>query len=149
MMWSWCHGAPGVGLARLITLQHDATSDLARASRTELETALSSTVSAGFGSNDSLCHGDLGNLELFLRARELGTRGPWESRLAFESSRLVERIARGDWRCGIPGGVETPGLMMGLAGIGYGLLRIGATQQVPSLLSLEAPRGNPLARIEP
>jgi hypothetical protein len=39
--------------------------------------------------------------------------------------------------------------MMGLAGIGYGLLRIGATQQVPSLLSLEAPRGNPLARIEP
>jgi len=29
--------------------------------------------------------------------------------------------------------------MMGLAGIGYGLLRLGATDRVPSLLSLEPP----------
>ena len=41
---------------------------------------------------------------------------------------------------GIPGGVETPGLMMGLAGIGYGLLRLGATDRVPALLSREPPR---------
>jgi hypothetical protein len=39
--------------------------------------------------------------------------------------------------------------MMGLAGIGYGLLRLGATERVPSLLSLEPPRGEPLERSDP
>jgi lantibiotic modifying enzyme len=31
-------------------------------------------------------------------------------------------------------------LMMGLAGIGYGLLRLGAGERVPSVLSLDTPR---------
>jgi lantibiotic modifying enzyme len=145
VMWAWCHGAPGVGLARLAALAHVNDPELAR----DLDTALGSTAVFGFGGNDSLCHGDLGNLELFLRARELGRTGIWERTLALESSRLVERISRGEWRCGIPGAIETPGLMMGLAGIGYGLLRLGATRDVPSLLSLEAPRRAPLERSAP
>ena len=136
LMWSWCHGAPGIGLARLVALAHVADRDV----RSDLDVAIESTVANGFLSNDSLCHGDLGNLELLLRAREREFGGPWEKTLASEASRLVERLARGEWRCGIPGGVETPGLMMGLAGIGYGLLRLGATDRVPSLLSLEPPR---------
>jgi len=136
LMWSWCHGAPGIGLARLVALAHVDDGDV----RHDLDVAIESTVANGFLSNDSLCHGDLGNLELLLRARERGFGGPWEETLASEASRLVERLVRGDWRCGIPGGVETPGLMMGLAGIGYGLLRLGATDRVPSLLSLEPPR---------
>jgi len=136
LMWSWCHGAPGIGLARLVTLQHTRDAN----ARGDLDIAIASTVANGFFSNDSLCHGDLGNLELLLRAREDGFGGAWEATLAAEASRLVERLARGEWRCGIPGGVETPGLMMGLAGIGYGILRLGATERIPSLLSLEAPR---------
>jgi type 2 lantibiotic biosynthesis protein LanM len=136
LMWAWCHGAPGIGLARLAALgvasQPDVIADLA--------TALESTAHSGFGSNDSLCHGDLGNLELLMRARELGHRGGWETALPSQSSRLVERIARGEWRCGIPGGVETPGFMTGLAGVGYGLLRLAAPERVPSVLSLEPPR---------
>jgi type 2 lantibiotic biosynthesis protein LanM len=135
-MWSWCHGAPGIGLARLIALQHVASPDL----EGDLQTAIASTINAGFGNNDSLCHGDLGNLELLVRARELGHHGDWESVLATEAARLVERLTAGRWRCGVPGGVEIPGLMMGLAGIGYGLLRLGATVRVPSVLSLEPPR---------
>jgi type 2 lantibiotic biosynthesis protein LanM len=137
--WAWCHGAPGIGLARLIVLGNHSNADV----RSDLDIALRSTVANGFGSNDSLCHGDLGNLELLLRARELGYAGPWERTLASEAGRIVERLGRGVWRCGIPGGVETPGLMMGLAGIGFGLLRLGATGRVPSLLSLEAPRVHP------
>jgi lantibiotic modifying enzyme len=144
VMWSWCHGAPGIGLARLIALHHEDDAESASRMRSELETAITSTVGAGFGSNDSICHGDLGNLELLIRARESGVRGLWERRLVHEAARLVERIGRGDWHCGIPGYLETPGMMMGLAGIGYGLLRIGVTERVPSLLSLEAPRAQPL-----
>ncbi|HUQ80285.1 MAG TPA: type 2 lanthipeptide synthetase LanM family protein [Gemmatimonadaceae bacterium] len=135
-MWSWCHGAPGIGLSRLIALGQSDDAD----ARHDLHVALASTIANGFGANDSLCHGDLGNLDLLLRAKELGFTGSWEDALATEGTRLVERLGTGAWRCGIPGGVETPGLMMGLAGIGYGLLRLGATERVPSLLSLEAPR---------
>jgi type 2 lantibiotic biosynthesis protein LanM len=138
-MWAWCHGAPGIGLARLAALQYVDVPELAA----ELDVTLRSTLKAGFGGNDCLCHGDLGNIELLLRARELGFSGPWESHLAVIASRIVDRLTAGQWRCGIPGGVETPGLMMGLAGIGYGLLRLGATERVPSLLSLEPPRSVP------
>jgi hypothetical protein len=35
--------------------------------------------------------------------------------------------------------VETPGLMTGLAGIGYGLLRLAVPTRVPSVLVLEGP----------
>jgi lantibiotic modifying enzyme len=36
--------------------------------------------------------------------------------------------------CGVPGNVATPGLLTGQAGIGYGLLRLAAPHQVPSIL---------------
>ena len=135
-MWAWCHGAPGLGLVRLEAL--GSTDDLEVAG--DLGSALTSTARVGFGSNDSLCHGDLGNLELLVRAQELGYAGEWHESLAAHSARLVERLGRGRWRCGIPGGVETPGLMTGLAGIGYELLRLAAPERVPSLLALEPPR---------
>jgi lantibiotic modifying enzyme len=35
--------------------------------------------------------------------------------------------------------VETPGLMTGVAGIGYGLLRLAAPLRVPSVLALAPP----------
>jgi lantibiotic modifying enzyme len=41
-------------------------------------------------------------------------------------------------RCGTPNEVPTPGLLCGLAGIGYGLLRLGFADQVPSVLLLDA-----------
>ncbi|HEX5077355.1 MAG TPA: type 2 lanthipeptide synthetase LanM family protein [Gemmatimonadaceae bacterium] len=135
-MWAWCHGAPGIGLVRLDALGSSDDPELA----SDLAAALASTTRSGFGSNDSLCHGDLGNLELFVRAYELGYRGEWEVALAAHASRLVARLREGFWRCGVPGAVETPGLMTGLAGIGYGLLRIAAPERVPSLLALEPPR---------
>jgi type 2 lantibiotic biosynthesis protein LanM len=135
-MWSWCHGAPGMGLVRLEALGSTDDPEVAG----DLASALASTALFGFGSNDSLCHGDLGNLELLLRARELSYAGGWEDALEAHSARLVARLGEGHWQCGIPGGVETPGLMTGLAGIGYGLLRLAEPERVPSLLALEPPR---------
>src|SRR5437870_1613255 len=61
---AWCHGAPGIGLARLLCrrLLDDPLLDA------EIETALRTTMASGFGYNHSLCHGDLGNLELLVEA---------------------------------------------------------------------------------
>jgi lantibiotic modifying enzyme len=52
---------------------------------------------------------------------------------------LLESIEQQGWVTGIPQGVETPGLMVGIAGIGYALLRLAAPEQVPSVLLLEPP----------
>lgn len=64
-------------------------------------------------------------------------------RYARECARLaaviLESIEREGWLCGLPSGVESPGLMTGLAGIGYGLLRLAAPERVPSVLTLDPP----------
>ncbi|MEW1847765.1 hypothetical protein AB0392_58245 [Nonomuraea angiospora] len=36
-------------------------------------------------------------------------------------------------------GVQVPGLMTGLAGIGYGMLRAAAPNRVPAVIALEPP----------
>jgi type 2 lantibiotic biosynthesis protein LanM len=131
---AWCHGAPGIGLARLLCrrLLQDSRFD------SEIETALRTTIQSGFGFNQSLCHGELGNLELILEAARV-----WPSTWGEEATRLIARVSDGikrdGWLCGNPLAVESPGLMTGLAGIGYGLLRCAEPVRVPSLLSLAPP----------
>ncbi|MBV9021410.1 MAG: hypothetical protein JOZ71_11905, partial [Ktedonobacteraceae bacterium] len=52
---------------------------------------------------------------------------------------VLDSIDEHGWVPGVPLGIETPGLMVGLAGIGYELLRLAAPQQVPSVLLLAPP----------
>lgn len=132
----WCHGAPGIGLARLASLPyiHDELID------EEIEAALQTTLAHGFGHNHSLCHGDFGNLEMLLLASQVlypAYREPTEQIIAM----LVESITLSGWVCGAPLGIETPGLMRGLAGIGYQLLRLAAPEKVPSVLLFAPPAG--------
>jgi type 2 lantibiotic biosynthesis protein LanM len=132
---AWCHGAAGIGLSRLLCqrLVNDSLFDA------EIETALRTTMRSGFGNNHCLCHGDLGNLELVLEAARARPDLLW--------GRDAERLAAGIWHsirgegwlCGNPLAVESPGLMTGLAGIGYGLLRCAEPERVPSVLSLAPP----------
>jgi lantibiotic modifying enzyme len=136
--WMWCHGAPGIGLARaaMLDLAISPEDDLWRA---DLAVAANSTAEFGFGLNHSLCHGDLGNIEVLREAaRLLGDSAlaeAYESRLA----QIAESIDRIGWSCGVPLGVENPGLFTGIAGIGYAWLRAAAPDHVPSVLLLSPP----------
>lgn len=132
---AWCHGAPGIGLARVSVLQQVDDAVV----RAELNTALQTTLLDGFGLNDSLCHGDLGNLELFIQAEQMLGDARWRSQIDRISATILQRIAQEGWQCGVGLSVETPGLMTGLAGIGYGLLRLANPTCVPAVLVLEAP----------
>jgi type 2 lantibiotic biosynthesis protein LanM len=134
-MTAWCHGAPGIGLARLRALPYLDDSDI----RMEIDTALQTTLAQGFGSNHSLCHGDLGNLELLLQAAQTFDDPQWRAQMNHIAAMILESIQRDGWLCGVPLGVESPGLMTGLAGIGYGLLRLAEPRRVPSVLVLEPP----------
>jgi type 2 lantibiotic biosynthesis protein LanM len=132
---AWCHGASGIGLARLRSLEHldDALV------RSEIATALQTTLDKGFGGNHSLCHGDLGNLELLLQADQVLDHSRWHAEVNRMAAIILESISQSGWLCGTPMGVESPGLMAGLAGIGYELLRLAEPTHVPSVLMLEPP----------
>lgn len=134
-MTVWCHGAVGIGLARLHTLPmlDDA------AVRQEIDTSLKTTCAGGFGGNHSLCHGDLGNLELLLQAGRLLGDPRWQREAEHRMAEILGSIERNGWLCGNRLEVESPGLMTGLAGIGYGLLRYSDPHRVPSVLLLEPP----------
>ena len=130
--YGWCHGAPGIGLGRIGSLSDLDDPEMPG----EIRAALRSTLEEGFGFSDCLCHGNLGNLELVREAsRALG-----DPELTAEAGRLagriLARIESAGPRCGTSGSVEVPGLMTGLAGIGYGLLRAAAPDRVPCLLLL-------------
>ncbi len=137
-MNAWCHGAAGIGLARLRCLPHLDDPEI----RAEIDTALQTTLNQGFGGNHSLCHGDLGNLELLLQASQILNDSHWKTQVDRLAAIILESIHRYGWLCGVPLGVETPGLMTGLAGIGYGLLRLAEPERVPSVLVLEPPKLN-------
>ena len=137
---AWCYGAPGIGLARLDTLAqlNDA------ATQTEIEVALRTTLANGFGQNHSLCHGDLGNIELLAVAGERSNDAQLRAQVQRQTALILASIKQHGWLCGLPFGVESPGLMTGLAGIGYGLLRLAAPARVPSVLTLALPGGQTL-----
>jgi type 2 lantibiotic biosynthesis protein LanM len=130
---AWCHGPPGIALARLA---HPPDA----AARAEAETALATTVAHGFGRSHALCHGDLGNLEPLLVASRTVDGRRWRAELDRLAGAVLDGIEREGWLCATPLGVETPGLMTGLAGIGYGLLRLAEPGLVPPVLTLGAGR---------
>jgi type 2 lantibiotic biosynthesis protein LanM len=135
-MTAWCHGAPGVGLARLKCLPYLDNAEI----RDEIDIALKSTLEHGFGLNHSLCHGDLGNLELLLQASLVLKDPQWKNQVDRYAAIILSSIEQYSWLCGVPLEVEVPGLMTGLAGIGYELLRLAEPKRLPSVLVLEPPR---------
>jgi type 2 lantibiotic biosynthesis protein LanM len=135
-MTAWCHGAPGIGLARLASLSFISDSAI----HSEIEAALHCTLRYGFGFNHSLCHGDMGNLDTLITATQLLPQAQeYEEHVRRMAPILLDNIEEQGWVTGSPQGVETPGLMVGIAGIGYALLRLAAPEQVPSVLLLDPP----------
>ncbi|SEN48786.1 lanthionine synthetase LanC family protein [Lihuaxuella thermophila] len=102
----------------------------------EIETAFNTTVNSGIGLNHSLCHGDFGNLDFLFQSLEILRESYYINKYKEILSKVMVSTKNG-WLCGTPLNIETPGLMTGLAGIGYGMLRLFAPDKVPSVLSLE------------
>ncbi|XCN71475.1 MAG: lanthionine synthetase LanC family protein [Candidatus Electrothrix aestuarii] len=137
---AWCHGAPGIGIARLrIYFLLDKDPEVKK----ELESAIQTTitplqypVSQGQG-NYSLCHGNCGNAELMLLSDDLLGKRP-ELRQVAEAVGLNGINQRGNqdlpWECGVMNAGEAPNLLLGIAGIGYYYLRLYDSKKVPSIL---------------
>ncbi|HEX7153219.1 MAG TPA: type 2 lanthipeptide synthetase LanM family protein [Thermoanaerobaculia bacterium] len=132
-MLAWCHGAPGIGLARVAGLSWLDDDEVRR----EIDVAVQATLAKGFGENHSLCHGDLGNLELLFEAARVNGDAALEERAWQLAGGIADSIRAQGFLFGLPGSIETPGLMAGLAGVGYGLARLARPELFPRLLTLE------------
>jgi lantibiotic modifying enzyme len=139
---SWSHGAPGIALARLASLCH--MDD--EITRQEVEMALTTIVEEGIGyphehvgPNHSLAHGDFGNLEALLLAAQKLDMPYLHAARERSAAQLLESMNQCGLIVGVPLNVETPGFMIGLAGIGYELLRLGKSDHIPSILVLAPP----------
>ena len=132
---AWCHGAGGIALSRLlmIPLIDDESLEM------EASTALDAIVKHGFGQTHCLCHGDLGNLDILALAAQQDQWRHYRGLVSDVTGQIVDSIERDGWQCGGPNHVLLPGMMLGVAGIGYQLLRIAEPERVPSVLALEPP----------
>jgi lantibiotic modifying enzyme len=122
----WCRGTAGLLAARGI-LTDDAG----------LQQEVQRLGEAPVLRDLSLCHGELGIVDALAVLAAGG--GPAMSPKAWRHrAGLVFGVLRQQSRfCGTPGGVRTPGLLDGLAGVGHGLLRLGFAERVPSALFLD------------
>ncbi len=134
----WCHGAPGIALARLYTppaLRDDRL-------REELETAITTTASAPQNGLDHLCCGELGRAAILDVAGErLGL--PHLKDLARRmTARVMDRaLAAESFRLGLDPLQSRElqlGFLKGLPGIGYYLLRLAGDRGLPDVLALES-----------
>lgn len=137
-MTAWCHGAPGIGLARAraAAIDPERASTYRKSGRRALTTTVSSLREglATPGADSCLCHGQCGLIETICLAS-----GP----LAASSSdglprrallRLAGRYGGRGWPSGLRTRRRNPSLFLGEAGAGYTLLRIQCPRSVPSIL---------------
>lgn len=103
----------------------------------EIEVALETTLHKGFGNNRSYCHGDFGQLEILLYAKQVLQDRELDVYIESVRSQLLEIVKQKMWNYGISRGTEAKGLMTGLAGIGMGLLKQYDSEAVPNILNLE------------
>ena len=135
LLTSWCHGAPGIALARLSIL--DAVREEHQDTILEdLDTALTKTSQTPVRPPDNLCCGNFGRIDILLEAgRQLGNESLVRQAKTVAGVCLDQVRGRG---FAIGGTDDEPqmkaGLWQGLAGIGYELLRLSSPNRYPSLL---------------
>jgi len=126
---SWCHGSVGIGLAHL---NLDPT--LAQLStRRIVRRAVAATCWREMGVNHCACHGDLGAWELLNNATVAGLR-PKELSASCVLDLILSSLEERGPSCGIGADVSAPGLLPGLGGAAYQLLRAHPENDLPSIL---------------
>ncbi len=136
---TWCHGAPGIALARLGALDVLDTPEI----RQDIEAAIAATRAEPLTAIDHLCCGNLGRAEILLQASRALSDPDLAAVARSLAGRVLRRAAGGRFRC-VPHGGEglaDPSFFRGEAGIGFALLRLAGPGVLPSPLLLTGPAG--------
>ncbi|NUP53972.1 MAG: DUF4135 domain-containing protein [Catenulispora sp.] len=133
---SWCHGLAKLAAAGAATDAADPASALDAADLTIWLARLATTPPL---TDLTVCHGEFGILEA-LTLLAAGGNEQARATLVRRAARLPDPVASGAAFSGTPGAVPTPGFLHGLAGVGYGLLRVAFPDEAPSVLTLATTR---------
>jgi type 2 lantibiotic biosynthesis protein LanM len=132
---AWCHGAPGIGLARVAGLPWLDTPEI----RADIAVAMRRTRGCGVQRPDHLCCGNLSRAEILLEVGRRLSRPEWIGEAQRRAASVVRR-ARGNEKYQFVWEIEhlsMPGLFMGASGIGYALLRAAYPERLPAVLLWE------------
>ena len=115
----WCHGAPGIGLARIGTGKRGAI-----AIKSDIEHAVAAVERAWPNNVDTLCCGTLGSVEFLCEAGEALHRDDLRDLAARRLFSVLQSASTaGDYRWNSGRRQFNLGLFRGLAGVGYTALR--------------------------
>ncbi|MDA1476954.1 type 2 lanthipeptide synthetase LanM family protein [Bacillus changyiensis] len=130
----WCHGAPGILLSKLILKEHgfsDSRIDQ------EINIGISSTCLNGIGNNPTYCHGDLGNLAILNYASEITGQVDLKNKTIQTYQDLFDNVLSKEWNKKNLKCTWSVGLMIGITGFGYSMLRHYAPEIVSEFLWLK------------
>lgn len=131
---TWCHGAPGIGLARLGGMPVFDNDHV----RQDIQAALETTSSLFNNGLDTLCCGNAGRWDLLLKAGNSLQETKWIDHARDEAYRIIQqRKENGHFQLPYSMGTRSEtfqvGFFHGLSGIGYQLLR-AIDPALPSVL---------------
>lgn len=135
-MTTWCHGAPGIGLARLGGLPVLDTPQI----RADIDLALQTTQRLGLQDLDYLCCGNVGRVEVLLSAAGRLSHPELAETARCQVGQIVTQASQtGTFLLHplLPKQIYCPGFFTGTAGIGYELLRVANPAVLPSVLLWE------------
>lgn len=131
----WCHGAPGILLSRSSIKQTLIQNNV---SETKLiKNIIGNQLDIG---RLGICHGTFGNLDILISLTE---KYPELLSTEYVSKLMKSHMGKKETRLKLQGLKDRGlfGLMIGVSGVGYALLRMHNPDQVPSILSLDLPKG--------
>ncbi|NQZ08876.1 MAG: hypothetical protein HRT35_17100, partial [Algicola sp.] len=144
-MTAWCNGSMGIGYSRLL-LQKELRKQLQPLQdlivdnelTLDIRRAATDVLSKPQLKDHGLCHGHFGNQEFVQQLMLSGQIELSESRFNANINDYLSGMNDNGLLAGREG-IEQLGLMDGLAGIGYQLLKFALPHQLPSILMLQAP----------
>jgi lantibiotic modifying enzyme len=126
---TWCHGAGGIGIAAADLLRRTGEPRWADM----LRRAAAHCWSTGMSWNHTLCHGDLGNWEVVRAAIAEGLAPDGVDRSTIDGYVLAS-VAEFGPISGLARDAFSPGLLPGIGGVAYQLLRMHPDCPLPSVL---------------
>ncbi|MEI6809035.1 MAG: type 2 lanthipeptide synthetase LanM family protein [bacterium] len=137
---AWCHGSPGIVLARLncLAVTNDALWHV------NVDRALEEITKLSLSPVDNLCCGTLGRCLVLLEAAKVTHRQEWHSAAWTLALGVLDKVKsqRGAYNLvsDMPPVVSNPSLMQGLAGVGFGFLTLAGMRdstRLPDVLTLQ------------
>jgi hypothetical protein len=141
---AWCHGAPGIGLARIKAAELTGEKKYSEELRIAINKTAAYAEHANAGTAYIQCHGEGGNADLFLEAwKKSGNESDIHLAEKVAQKALKQKETNNGYTSGYSaaGKLQDTSLFMGNAGVGYFYLRLLDPINTRSILypSLNAP----------